>query len=207
MIARPIVSSLFQLDLKHGCHVGRRALQSISRTPSRCPWKSEPSGVKSAWQSASRRLINAQCHSVFNLGDGVFTGLVSTLSRFGTKPSRVGCNRSAELVFSRPFTDQAPTGTACQQMNFLIRLSLGLAIQTRASEGGGFSAGPLQREQTGKAPRLLHSLEKQMGDEGAPRRSRDSFRKSYIQIILRIGNSMLTVPSCSSHCGNVQRSM
>lgn len=36
-----------------------------------------------------------------------------------------------------PWHDKAPAGTLCQQMNFLIRLSLGLAIQARASETVG----------------------------------------------------------------------
>jgi len=108
--------------------------------------------VQSAWQSASRCLINAQCHSVLNLGDGVFTAPVSTLSRFWNKAVETWlqsfCGAGFSLVL---FTDRAPAGTACQQMNFLIRLSLGLATQTRASEGCGFSAGSASARADGES--------------------------------------------------------
>ena len=92
--------------------------------------------------------------------------------------------------FAGPFTDKAPTGTLCQQMNFLIPLSHGLAMVWRfrpAHLNGVVSERvPLERaSRHGKRPGLLYSLEKQMRDEGAPRRIRDRFRKSYSQIILR----------------------
>src|SRR6516164_7280589 len=63
---------------------------------------------------------------------------------------------------------------------------------------------PLRREQTAKAPCLLCSLEKQMGDERAPRRIRDRFPKSYSQIILRgelnINGAVGPIPVAGTYC-------
>src|SRR3984893_7082722 len=44
------------------------------------------------------------------------------------------------LFLVGPSTDRAPVGTLRQQMNFLMRLSLGLAIQIRGSERRGRKA-------------------------------------------------------------------